>query len=77
MCSESPSSPVRSTHSSRKIVDALGQYDAFDDTLILVGGIIPDEDRADLFVEGVDEIFGPGVSLERIIEYVRDNVPER
>jgi methylmalonyl-CoA mutase C-terminal domain/subunit len=55
----------------------LGQYDAFDDTLILVGGIIPDEDRADLFVEGVDEIFGPGVSLERIIEYVRDNVPER
>jgi len=60
-----------------KIIDGLEEYDALDDTLILVGGIIPDEDREDLFELGVGEIFGPGASMDEIIEYVRDNAPER
>jgi len=60
-----------------KIIDGLEEYDALDDTLILVGGIIPDEDREDLFELGVGEIFGPGASMDEIIEYVRENAPER
>jgi methylmalonyl-CoA mutase C-terminal domain/subunit len=60
-----------------KIIDGLEEYDAMDDTLLLVGGIIPDEDRDELFELGVSEIFGPGASMDEIIEFVRENVAER
>jgi len=60
-----------------EIIDGLKQYDAFEDTLILVGGIIPDDDRQDLYDLGVAEIFGPGASMQDIIDFVRHNVPER
>jgi methylmalonyl-CoA mutase C-terminal domain/subunit len=60
-----------------KIIDGLEEYDAFDDTLVLVGGVVPDEDKAHLKELGVAEIFGPGTELEETIEFVRENVPER
>ncbi|MFB6179709.1 MAG: cobalamin B12-binding domain-containing protein [Halorientalis sp.] len=60
-----------------KIMDGLDEYDALDDTLVLVGGIIPDEDREELLELGVAHIFGPGASMDEIIEFVRENVPER
>ncbi len=60
-----------------KIVEGLREYDAFEDTLLLVGGIIPEEDRPGLRELGVAEIFGPGASMEETIEFVRENVPER
>jgi methylmalonyl-CoA mutase C-terminal domain/subunit len=60
-----------------KIIDGLEEYDAFEDTLILVGGIVPDEDREELYELGVDAIFGPGASMEETIEFVRGNAPDR
>jgi methylmalonyl-CoA mutase C-terminal domain/subunit len=60
-----------------KIVDGLDEYDAKDDTLLLLGGIIPEEDRDELYEQGVAKIFGPGASMDEIIEYVRENAPER
>ncbi|RNJ26837.1 cobalamin B12-binding domain-containing protein [Halosegnis longus] len=60
-----------------KIVEGLESYDAFEDTLVLVGGIIPDEDRDELYEMGVDGIFGPGSSMAETIEFVRENAPER
>jgi methylmalonyl-CoA mutase C-terminal domain/subunit len=60
-----------------KIMDGLEEYGAKDDTLVLVGGVIPEEDRAGLKEEGVAAIFGPGTSLDETIEFVRENVPER
>jgi len=60
-----------------RIVDGLREYDAFDDTLLLVGGIIPDDDEAELKELGVSEVFGPGASMEQMISFVRENVPER
>jgi methylmalonyl-CoA mutase C-terminal domain/subunit len=60
-----------------RIVDGLKEYDAFEDTLILVGGVIPDDDKAELKEMGVAEVFGPGTELEQTIEFVRENVPER
>jgi methylmalonyl-CoA mutase C-terminal domain/subunit len=60
-----------------KIVDGLKQYDAFEDTLILVGGIVPDEDRAKLKEMGVAEVFGPGTPMQETIDFVRENAPER
>jgi len=60
-----------------EIIDGLEEYDAFEDTLILVGGIIPDEDAEDLLELGVSEVFGPGASMEEMIQFVRENAPER
>ncbi|AUV81129.1 methylmalonyl-CoA mutase [Salinigranum rubrum] len=60
-----------------KIVDGLKEYDAFEDTLILVGGIIPDEDREQLKEMGVAEVFGPGTPMQETIDFVRENAPER
>ena len=60
-----------------KIVEGLESYDAFEDTLVLVGGIIPEDDREELYEAGVAEIFGPGASMAETIEFVRENAPER
>ena len=60
-----------------KIVDGLKEYDAFEDTLILVGGVVPDDDKAELKELGVAEVFGPGTPMEETIEFVRENAPQR
>ncbi|MFA9427695.1 cobalamin B12-binding domain-containing protein [Natronorubrum sp. A-ect3] len=60
-----------------KIMDGLESYGAKEDTLVLAGGVIPDEDRATLKDEGVAAVFGPGTSIEETIEFVRENAPKR
>lgn len=60
-----------------QIVDGLKEYEAIGDTLVLVGGIIPDEDKAELQDLGVGGIFGPGAAIEEMVEFVRENAPER
>jgi methylmalonyl-CoA mutase C-terminal domain/subunit len=59
------------------IVEGLKEYDAFEDTLVLVGGIIPDEDEDELRELGINNIFGPGAAIEDMVEFVRDNAPNR
>jgi methylmalonyl-CoA mutase, C-terminal domain len=46
------------------------------DVLVVVGGIIPDEDAAELKKIGVAEVFQPGASLEKIIQFIRDSVKQ-
>ena len=46
------------------------------DVLVVVGGIIPDEDAAELKKLGVAEVFQPGASLEKIICFLRDSVKQ-
>jgi methylmalonyl-CoA mutase C-terminal domain/subunit len=60
-----------------KILDGLREYDAYEDTLVIVGGIVPEDDRATLKEAGVAEIFGPGATMDETIEFVRSNVRER
>ncbi|WP_435335572.1 cobalamin B12-binding domain-containing protein [Haloarchaeobius sp. TZWWS8] len=60
-----------------KIVDGLKEYEAFEDTLILVGGVIPEDDKAHLKELGVAEVFGPGTSMDETVKFVRENAPER
>ena len=45
-----------------------------DDTLVLVGGIVPQEDIEPLKKGGVAEIFLPGTSTEDIVNFIRGNV---
>ena len=41
-----------------------------DDVIVFGGGIIPEDDRPDLFAAGVRAIFGPGTSSTEILEFV-------
>ena len=41
-----------------------------EDILIFVGGIIPDDDRAELNSIGINGIFGPGTRIEEVIEFI-------
>jgi methylmalonyl-CoA mutase C-terminal domain/subunit len=56
-----------------KVIEGLQSYDAFEDTLILVGGIVPEEDKTTLREAGGDAIFGPGTSIEETVEFVRQH----
>jgi methylmalonyl-CoA mutase C-terminal domain/subunit len=47
-----------------------------DDVVVLVGGIVPDEDAAQLKRIGVAGVFQPGASLEEIVEFIRRSVPQ-
>ena len=48
-----------------------------DDCLVLVGGIVPQEDIQRLKELGVAEIFLPGTSTEDIVRFLRENVRPR
>jgi len=52
----------------------LMKKEGLNDVLVLVGGIIPDQDVAKLKEAGIGEVFQPGASTEEIIAYVRNNV---
>ncbi len=60
-----------------KIIEGLREYDAFDDTLLLVGGVIPEEDAEHLKELGVAEVFGPGTSIQKTIEFIEEHAPDR
>ncbi len=46
------------------------------DVLVVAGGIIPDDDAAELKRLGVAEVFQPGASLEKIITFIRASVKQ-
>jgi len=52
----------------------LMKKEGLDDVLVVVGGIIPDQDIPKLKDCGVAEIFQPGASMEEIVAYVRSHV---
>ena len=54
----------------------LVRKEKLDDVLVIVGGIVPDDDRAELKESGIAEVFGPGTSTQDIVTYVRENVRE-
>lgn len=45
-----------------------------DNVLVVVGGLIPPIDRPALKTLGLKEIFGPGTSTQKIIEFIKENV---
>ena len=48
-----------------------------DNVLVLVGGIVPQEDLPKLKEQGVAEIFLPGTSTEDIVKFLHENVKPR
>jgi methylmalonyl-CoA mutase C-terminal domain/subunit len=48
--------------------------EGMDDVLLLVGGIIPEEDIPGLKAQGVAEVFQPGASTQDIVQFIRGRV---
>jgi methylmalonyl-CoA mutase C-terminal domain/subunit len=59
-----------------EVIDGLKKK-GLGDALILVGGIIPEEDIASLKTLGVQMVFTPGASLASVVEYIESNAPVR
>ena len=51
--------------------------EGLDDVLVIVGGIIPDDDVPALYEMGVSAVFGPGTSTEAIVEHINRALAER
>ncbi len=58
------------------VIDGVKQA-GMNDALILVGGIIPEEDFEPLRKLGVHMIFTPGASLQEVVDYIQANAPKR
>ena len=60
-------------HVCARLMDLL-RAQGLDDVLVLVGGIIPDQDVPRLEEMGVRGIFLPGTPMQGIIDFIRDHV---
>ena len=47
-----------------------------EDIMVFAGGIIPEEDVAELKKIGVAEVFPPGSPLQGIVDFLRERFPE-
>jgi methylmalonyl-CoA mutase, C-terminal domain len=56
-----------------RVLDLLREQ-GMSEVLVVVGGIIPDEDAAQLKKAGVAAVFQPGASLDAIVTFIRENV---
>ena len=59
-----------------RVMDLL-KRNQMEDVLLLVGGIIPDQDVDALKKAGVAAVFQPGTPMDSIIEFIRSNVKSR
>lgn len=64
-------------HIFEEIIKLLREKEMMDEILLIGGGIIPDQDVEELEKMGVRKIFGPGASTSLIVDFVRENVPQR
>jgi len=55
-------------------ISELMRAQGLDDVLLVVGGIIPDEDIPSLKQAGVSEVFQPGATTQEIVDYIRAHV---
>ena len=59
-----------------KVVELL-RNKGMGDTIVLLGGIIPQRDIERLKKNGIDEVFGPGTSTTDIANYIKEEVAMR
>jgi methylmalonyl-CoA mutase, C-terminal domain len=61
-------------HLMPRVVSLLKEEGVYDETLIIGGGVIPQEDIPLLKEQGVQEIFTPGTTTTQAIDYIRNNL---
>jgi methylmalonyl-CoA mutase, C-terminal domain len=63
-------------HICPRVVELIKEH-KLEDVLVLVGGIIPDQDIPRLHDMGVKGIFPPGTPMQEIIDFIMANVRSR
>jgi methylmalonyl-CoA mutase C-terminal domain/subunit len=58
-------------------VTRLLREEGLDDVLVVVGGIIPDDDADELRAAGVAAIFGPGTTIAEVADFLRTSARPR
>lgn len=56
---------------------ALFKQNEMNDVIVVVGGIIPEEDAVELKKLGVAEVFGPGATTQQVVGFLREAVAKR
>lgn len=59
---------------TKQVIDALKEKGVADDFMILVGGVIPAKDFAEMKAMGVANVYGPGSMTNDIVEFIQNNV---
>jgi methylmalonyl-CoA mutase C-terminal domain/subunit len=59
-----------------RVMELLREKD-MGDVLVVVGGIVPDQDVEALKRQGVAEVFQPGASLDGIVAFIRSSVAQK
>jgi methylmalonyl-CoA mutase, C-terminal domain len=59
-----------------RVMDLLRQHQ-MDDVIVIVGGIIPDQDLERMKNLGVAAVFQPGTAMDEIVQFIRTNVKPR
>jgi methylmalonyl-CoA mutase, C-terminal domain len=59
-----------------RVIELMKQH-KMDDVIVIVGGIIPDQDIETLKKAGVAGIFIPGTPMDEIVQFIRKNVRPR
>jgi methylmalonyl-CoA mutase, C-terminal domain len=59
-----------------RVMELLRQ-NKMDDVLVIIGGIIPDQDVDSLKRAGVAGVFQPGTSMDEIVRFIRSSVQSR
>src|ERR1051326_4174426 len=59
-----------------RITDLM-KKEGLDDVLVVIGGIIPDQDVPNLKALGISAVFQPGTSTQDIVAYVRENARKK
>ncbi len=59
---------------TQQVIDLLKEKGVFDDIMILVGGVIPAIDFAELRKMGVANVYGPGTMVNDIVEFIKERI---
>ena len=60
-------------HLTKKVIDKIREQGG-DDIMILVGGVIPEEDKPELLAMGVGHIFTSGTNINQVVQAINENV---
>lgn len=59
---------------AKEIMDLLKKEQVDKDKMVLIGGVIPESDHQGLRDLGIKEIFTPGASLEKMVNFIQQNI---
>ena len=59
---------------TQQLIELLKEKGVYENIMILVGGVIPARDFAELKKMGVANVYGPGAMVNDIVDFIKDNV---